>query len=178
MDYAGTFLPVNAPSPDSSGGFVELLVNRSRIQDIAETGRNNDIFALFYNVCGVVPPVNNIGYHENNSFKDDWGGLRHSHVIFRGLKRPFHEQNHDSNVYIYVTCPRFVYRFVTDNMVCPAKRVDSPPNSVFVSYVVFKEDSFKVGEIKSWEWIVADKNNSRFPADYSSRYEEKVWENG
>lgn len=168
---------VKAPSPDKSGGLIDIAVSVARVRQLAAAGRNNDIFAMFYNLCGVVPPVNNIGYHEQGDvFPDAWGGLKHSHVIFKGLQRPFHEENGDSIVYIYGVKPGYVYKY-EPNMACVARRIDAPRNALFVAYVVFENNDFEKGEVLNWEWVTADSQNPNYPEDFANRYKEKVWEN-
>jgi hypothetical protein len=167
---------VKARSP-AENKLVSLKVDPQRVRELASSGRNNDIFALVYNVCGMLPPVNNVGYHERSiPFVDNWGGLRHTHVIFKGLKRPFHDDNHDSEIYMYVVAPRFVYKYVPD-MTCVARRVEAPKNTVFVAYVKFGDEFFTSGSVINWEWVVSDNRSPNKPKDFLNRYDQQVWEN-
>lgn len=167
---------VKAPSPVEIG-LISLTIDHERVKELAQSGRNNDIFAMVYNVCGMLPPVNNVGYHERHiPFSDNWGGLRHTHAIFKGLKRPFHDDNHDSEIYMYIVAPRFVYKYIPD-MACVACRVDAPENAVFVAYVKFSNELFTSGSIINWEWVVSDNASPNKPKDFLKRYEQQVWEN-
>lgn len=149
-----------------------------RIKQLASLGRRNALYEAFYNVCGILPPVNNIGHHEkkHSPFPDGWGGMKHAHVIFRGVRRPLTEDGIDKKIYVYAVSPRFVYEYVPD-MVCCAKRKPAPKGAVFVAYVVFNTD-FSKGEILNWEWVVADQEKPNYPANYKVRYDEEVWSNG
>jgi len=167
----------DAPSPDGSGEIIKLKVDDERVRQLARLRRKTALFELVYNVLGQVPPVNNIGHHENSSFPDHWGGMRHAHAIFKGLKRPMNDHDLDGNVYIYVLSPRFTYRHIPD-MVCPAKRFDAPANAVFVVYVVFAGKEFERGLIVNWEWVDASPDQPLYPLDYTDRYEQSVWTNG
>lgn len=172
--------PINIIAPTPSGNFTNLRASEKRIRELAKLGRFTDIFAFFYNLCGRSIPVNNFGYHEEKTgsiFADHWGGLKHTHTIFKGIKRPFRDTEQDSAVYIYVVCPAYVYRHIPD-MVCAAKRYPAPSNSVFVAYVIFDNDAYGAGVVTNWEWVLCDTNNKRLPSDYLNRYETKVWENG
>lgn len=171
---------IYAPSPAGSGQLIGMSIASSRVIELASVGRVSDLYGLIYNLCGTLPQVNNLGYHErheNIPFADNWGGLKHAHTIFKGLKRPFHEANHDSVVYIYVVSPRYTYKYIAD-MVCCARRLPPPNNSVFVAYVIFEDESFKNGSIINWEWVKSDPANSKMPKDFSNRYDTMVWENG
>lgn len=177
MDLDSVLSPL-APRPDGNG-FVALRIGRERVQQLAKLSRRTPLFELLYNVCGVVPPVNNIGYHEQNDppFQDGWGGLKRAHTIFRGVRRPLNGDGIDGTVYVYVVSPLYTYRQVS-HMACPAKRFPAPAGTVFTAYVVFDDDQCSAGEIRNWEFVFADKVNPRYPEDYINRYEEKVWENG
>lgn len=169
---------VSATAPD--GRLISLSVSRERIRQLAQLGKYNDIFAYFYNLCGIQIPVNNFGYHEQKAgliFPDHWGGIRHAHLIYKGIQRPFREAKLDSDVYIYVTAHSYAYRYVPD-MVCCAKRVDVPSNNLFVAYVIFADGDFEKGVVTAWEWVLCDSQDKKFPKDHSIRYEEKVGENG
>jgi|GEM_PF-2732502 len=173
-----------APSYNQPGQMIELDLDADRVRALAERRRITDIYEIFYNLYGVVPPVNNIGYHEANAFrivnghhvpfKDSWGGLRHAHAIFRGLERPRNELDGDKGVYIYVVNPRFRYKFIVDT-VCLAKRVPVPSRRLFVVYVTFDND---VGKVVHLDWLESSPDNGLMPVDYNSRYEKMVWQNG
>lgn len=168
---------ISAPSPQGNGEFVSLSVASGRVQELARLGRHNDIFGLVYNLFGILPPVNNIGYHERDKiFADHWGGLRHAHAIFQGLRRPFHDENHDTEVYIYVVAPKYVYEYAPD-MVCVARRIVAPSASVFVAYVKFDRE-LESGVVINWEWVVSDAKNLGKPRNFNDRYDKLVWENG
>jgi len=166
---------VIARSP--SGAQATLSVEPNRVQQLAKNGRYNPIFELFYNVCGILPPLPNIDYATRDSlFADNWGGLRRAHAIFKGLKRPLATENRDSEIYVYVLSPRYVYEYEA-SMVCIAKRKEAPIGALFLVYVIFNDESLLHGTILNWEWVISAKSNTRLPKDYKSRYEEEVWIN-
>ncbi len=180
MDEIKSPLHTSALKPDGTGEFVKVSISRERVQMLAKSGRKSNLFELFYNVCGLRPPVNNIGYHEERAgeiFPDNWGGLKHAHVIFKGVKRPLNGEGVDSEIYIYVTKPSYIYEYVAD-MVCAAKRSRAPEGVVLNTYVTFHGGDFSDGEVLNWEWVVSDPENLRYPEGFNARYEEKVWENG
>lgn len=167
-----------APSLDGKG-LVTLTIAQERVQQLSKVRRLTPLFELFYNVCGVRPPVNLIGHHEKDlpPFPDGWGGLRHTHAIYRGIRRPMNGDGFDHDVYIYVVQPRYVYRSIVDTA-CLAKRYDAPKDSVFVAYVVFDDANCTAGRILNWEWVEADMNQRNLPNDAQGRYDNRVWSNG
>ena len=167
-----------APSPDRADRMVKLVVEPERVRQLASLSRKTPLFELCYNVCGFRPPVNNIGYHEEGEyFPDHWGGLKHTHAIFRGLKRPMTEEGLDGTIYVYLVSPRFTYRFFP-HMVCCAKREKAPDQAVFAAYVNFIDDDWNQGVILNWEWVAADPENCLLPDNYRNRYEQEVWRDG
>lgn len=161
------------------GSIIRLNIEQERVRQLASLGRKSALFELLYNVCGIVPPVNNIGYHEQNEapFQDNWGGMRHAHVVFQGIKRPMNGQDFDKNVYVYIAKPKYVYRF-EPHMVCVAKRHDAPAGAVFACYVLFDDEQHTSGKVVNWEWLEVDQQDPMLPADYSERYDKRVWANG
>lgn len=166
---------VVAPSPAGKDEFVELTVSRERVQRFAKQRKLTKIFELFYNVCGQLPRVNNIGYHERDDasqFPDHWGGLRHAHALFKGLRRPMNHDHEDAEIFVYTLSPRFTYEYVP-HMTCVARRVDAPREAVFVVYTKFTKEG--KGSVISWEWVQSSGDGSGLPEDFENRYEQRVW---
>lgn len=159
-------------------GTTVLDIAEGRVKQLANLGRKSALFELVYNVCGIVPPVNNIGYYEKDGtpFPDCWGGMKHAHVVFQGIRRPMNEQGFDKNVYIYVAQPKYVYRF-EPSMVCVAKRHIAPAGAVFACYVLFDSEELSSGRVINWEWLDADQGDPSKPADWAERYDNEVWIN-
>lgn len=74
-------------------------------------------------MAGILPPVNNIGFHEraHNDPAGEADNIGHAYALFRGLKRPM-DSDDGAKIYIYVVRPRYAYQFIA-HMVCVAKRV-------------------------------------------------------
>lgn len=172
MDYEKLPATVQAPHPHDRSRWIELRPSRTYVQVVAKQRRINDIYALFYNVMGVLPPVNNVGKHENFE-SDDWGGLRAAVSLFRGVRRPFNGDGMDRDVYVYIVRPRYVYEYLVD-MVCVARRAQAPQGAVFAVYVKF-DDAITDGTIIGAEWVEASLDDPALPADFSRRYDKKVW---
>lgn len=168
---------VKSPFPGEDFREVAISANNERMRQLAGTRRPVQLFEAYYNVCGLVPNVNNIGYHEQDiRFQDNWGGIRRAHVIFKGIKRPCKNSGNDEDIFVYVTKPKFRYRY-EPGMVCVAKRVEAPDNVLFVALVSFPPGQ-DVGEVLNWEWVETDPDGSQKPIGYADRYDQEVWNNG
>lgn len=168
LDIKGT----SGPSPDDRRALVQFRVDEITLRSLAEIRSYNKVFEYFYNVCGKLPPVNNIGCHEDDqAFPDHWGGIKHAHALFKGINRPYVDGDLHEEIYIYIVAPKFVYKYVVD-MACVARREDAPENAVFAIYVRFDEG---VGVIISWEWVFSDPRDGSLPDNFDDRYGSRVW---
>lgn len=175
MDENQALKEIAAPNPTDPKEICYLRIHQGAAESVAASGRKTKIFEMFYNVCGVRPPVNNIGFHEKDqSFPDYWGGLKQARALFKGIKRPFVDDGLDGEIYVYVLSPRFVYEYMP-HMVCAAKRNEAPDDAVFAVYVKFDNHGYTDGAILSWEWMPADTENPELPEGHENRYEERVW---
>lgn len=175
MDYEALLDPVLAPAPFNPKELVSLRIDRQLVAGIAGAGKRTKIFEMFYNICGVVPPVPGVGYHERESqFPDHFGGLKHARSLFRGIKRPFKADGLDGQIYTYIVRPRFVYEYLP-HMVCVAKRYEAPNDTVLAVYVSFDDEKCEKGAILSWEWVPVDKRDPNLPENYANRYDERIW---
>ncbi len=115
------------------------------------------------------------GNIENGTF-----GLLGATALFKGIKRPCINKNHDADVYAYVTNPDFTYTYVGIPRYSkkPPEKIQAPNDCVFVTYVTFnkKTDEFgAVGRILDWEWVFRDKEIPEYPYNHKVRYDKKVW---
>lgn len=174
MDLNFFLTPIFAKSPLGEFNGSQFLIPKQSIEPHVKARRHSKVYECFYNIGGVRPPVNNIGYYEKDcKFNDSWGGLTKAHALFKGITRPYINGNLDETVYIYVIKPKFVYKYEV-SMVCPARRINAPEDAVFCVYVNFADQSLSKGIILGWEWVFADKSG-KLPDDHENRYSERVW---
>ena len=168
---------VEAPHFDDPSKTVRLAVSQSWVSTNAAHARIQPLFDFWALVKGVPPPVNNIGFHEK-----DWGtiilhGVKEAHVVFRGLCRPLDGDDHEGEVYVFVSLPKYIYTFES-HMACVAKAIPFPAGAVFACYVrrFQKEttDGFS-GIVLSWELVRADETDTSLPQDWQGRYHHEVW---
>jgi len=180
IEKAEQITEISVSSPDQTK-LSSLRIDTGIVKTRSRIGATHALFQLFYNICGVLPPVNCIGYHEKErdddcvAFPDVSKGIQDTYVIFQGLKRPFIKKHGDTEVYIYISKPKFVYKYIP-HMACRAKRVEAPENALFAVYVQFDDPSYTEGEIINWEWVIADSGNPLLPEDFKDRYDELRWQ--
>ena len=166
---------IAAPSPIDPSQRVSLRVDPTVMKKLSELRATTQILQFFYNICGCLPPVNNIGFHERDcvvEFPDHSKGIQDTLAVFQGLKRPCNDDGEDKLVFVYVTKPNYYYKFLPD-MTCCAKRHSAPPKTVFAIYVKFDDESLTAGEIIQWEIVVADSAEPNYPQEFSERYDAK-----
>lgn len=162
----------DGPSPHDNQELARFEVDSDALKSIAEIRNYTQLYAYFYNVLGILPPVPHIGYHEKDcSFPDHWGGIKHAHALFKGIERPYVNGDLHEQIYAYIVKPKFIYKHHS-SMVCLAKRVEAPKNSVFAIYVRFNNE---IGSILYWEWVFSDEKDELLPQDYETRYSGRVW---
>lgn len=167
---------VEAPSFDDPNVPMTLDVSASWVRQNAIHGRQQPLMDFWSLVYGAWPPVNNIGYHEDSS-AIELPGLKGSHALFCGLKRPMNSSSDESDIYVFVSDPAYLYRYIPD-MVCVAKLRPSPRHAVFACYVRRYEeetDSGISGMVLAWEWVRCDDDAFRLPNDHATRYGGQVW---
>lgn len=165
-------LGLKARDPRDLNGWLPVEIDSEFAQYLAGAGRRTDLLQMLYLLAGVLPDVNNIGYHERDEeVASIYVGLPSAHAIFRGIKRPCIEDGFDDQVLVYVLAPAFTYQYAP-GMVCAFRRLSAPEGSIYVVYVKISEDGKAV--VLNTEWVKAE-SGGKLPAGYESRYMERIW---
>lgn len=162
------------PSPQSAEEQIEVWVDSGIVGKLSSIRATHQLFALYYNVLGQLPPVNNAGYHEKDDQEaDNSRGILDAHAVFQGLNRPHIEEDGDKSVYIYIVKPKYTYEYVPD-MATTCRRKLAPEGAVFAVYVKLNEEGTG-GEIFNWEFVKCDPQDQSLPEDHENRYDERRW---
>jgi len=165
---------IRAPSPSDLNEEIELRVDSSIVGKLSEISSTHKLYQMYYNLCGKLPPVNNIGYYEQDSDIDDNSkGIMDTHAVYQGLKRPHIDEDGDETVYIYITKPKYIYKY-KPGMVCVVARETFPVGAVFAAYVNLDKEETS-GEVFNWELVKCDPNDHRLPENSESRYDQTRW---
>ncbi len=179
---------VFAPSPSDPNTIIRLFANPSTIQTMLRDARNSAIGQY----AGLVHGRFVVRSEAGEETVGGTAGLMKAVALFRGIKRPRLQGGLDGKVFVYVTNPGvdFVWpERVRSGTEHGPTRMKPPLNSVFTTFVVFDEDSIAAekaamaargggpvhGIIHNWEWTLASPAEPRFPDEFATRYEEKVW---
>lgn len=177
-EYCDALTQIRARAPDADGTVVTLSVEPTLIQRLASAKLTNKLFDFSYVICGIPPQVNNIRFHERRTAPvEPPRGLLDPHAIYQGIRRPMIDEGIDGSVYVYILRPEHHYRYIP-HMVCVAKLVAPPRNTVFVAYVQYGDNDFNNGNIVGWDWVKADPDRPDMPKQFGDRYEREVWSNG
>ncbi|MEM9100183.1 MAG: hypothetical protein AAGC79_16835 [Pseudomonadota bacterium] len=169
-------LTVTGPGFEDKDIQIKLSVSSSWISQNAVHRRRQPLLDFWSLVKGEVPPVNNIGFHEDGIFPDLLG-LNDAHTVFRGLERPLDDDDSAERIYIFLMQPTVHYGLITD-MACIAKLRKAPANAIFACYVERYDEETPTGEsgiVLSWEWVKADQKDQSLPEDWQERYREQSW---
>ncbi len=165
-------LELTLRNPAKPFEWLRANIDLELLSSLAAARRRTDLLQLLYLLGGVLPDVNNIGYHErDNAVASIYAGLRSARTIFRGIKRPCINDKFDAQVYIYILAPAFTYQYAP-SMVCAFKRVDAPAKAVYAVYVEI--DASGEATVLNAEWVKADEG-STLPANHADRYKEMIW---
>jgi hypothetical protein len=160
---------VVAPAPWDKAIQIELYVPIQLLRQLMDNGLN----AKIGEYCCLV--------HGWEQFP----GLRAAHALFRGLSRPLNESRSDERVFVYVTRPDSTYVYSDRSEPKGWRARPAPHNSVFVTYAEISDELSPVpgevvpvgvrGVVIGWEWTLAHPIADDLPAEFDTRYVEKVW---
>jgi hypothetical protein len=129
-------------------------------------------------ILGHPPPVPGVEYR-NRPAPNELTSLIDAHACFRGINRPFAEDDEGSNVVAYILRPKLFYEYTAD-MVCTAAKVSVPEGMVFVAYAKLVESTDGApravrGVLTHWGFVEADEATPELPVNYATRYRVRLW---
>jgi hypothetical protein len=98
-------------------------------------------------------------------------GLLAAQACFTGLRRPMGTSPNGDKVAVYVIQSIWTYR--SPDPYDAAVREVAPLNAVFTVAVDFTDAS--AGQVISWEWVLAAKDDTSLPENYQTRYARRHW---
>jgi hypothetical protein len=147
-----------APSPEDKITPCNFRVSSRDSYRLAQLGRRQLIFEFWSVVIGVPPPVPNVAAR-NRPLERDLTSLIEAHALFRGIKRPFAQDDDGGDVLAYILKPRNVYEY-EPNMVSVASKILVPDDVVFVTYVCLDSVGDVPGPVRGtithWGFVDAD----------------------
>lgn len=119
---------VPAPSPHNQHAAVTYEVSATYIRTMFGGNRLTQIFQTWVHVAGELPPINNVSRLMQGPVVPSLTTLHQSVACFRGVKRPYYDEEDGGSVIVYVLNPAVsVDRDVS--LVCLAKAVRVPSDT-------------------------------------------------
>jgi hypothetical protein len=172
---------IPALCPQGTGKTVSLQIMDSTISKLVQAGRRTEIFQAWVHLVGEMPPINNAELVRKTDCPDaHFGRLAEAHACFRGVNRRYDHDDNGSEVYVYVIRTGHTVRWKSD-LRCVAAYYPAPPNvllTVQAKPIKALQDCEKDvwGGLVKWEFVNADAERHEFPAEFTSRYDELVWQ--
>jgi hypothetical protein len=170
---------VTAPSGLSRKALHRYRISPEFVERNASINRNTPILQLWAHIVGCLPPINNISRLAGATPTPTLCTLAKSVGCFQGLKRPHDEEHDGDSVMIYVLNPLVTIAYHAD-MVCLAKAVTVPKNTVLTVQVrpkhpLLTDESQLNGVLTRLEFVSSDASDPTMPVDHGTRYARLLW---
>jgi len=170
---------IRARSPFDPNRQCLYRIAREDCVKAARARRRQPVFEFWSILNGEPPPVPNVERYGRASAVMGLVRLTAAHACFRGIRRPFAEDDSGANILAYVLKPTQFYRY-EPNLACVAQKQNVPEDVVFVAYVRMDEpcEGERIdikGVLTHWGFVEADSANLPLPVDHASRYDERLW---
>jgi hypothetical protein len=179
MEHWLSFPEVSAPSGLSRNVKHRYIVAPEFVERNAGISRNTPILQLWTHVVGQLPPINNISRLAGATPTPTLTTLLKAVGCFQGLKRPHDDEHDGDSVLIYVLNPLVTIAYHAD-MVCLAKAVTVPKNTVLTVQVrpkhpLLTAESQLNGVVTRLEFVSSDASDPTMPVDHGTRYARLLW---
>jgi hypothetical protein len=186
---------VVAPSPHDKSKTVRYAISESYIRTLLSGNRLTQIFQVWAHVVGELPPINNVSRLGRGTVRPSLTTMAQSVACFRGVKRPYDDEEEGDSVLVYVLNPPVsIDRDVS--LVCLAKAVRVPSDTCLTVQVKptaalhpapaalnsdvtrsFDDAGAEAihGELTRLEFISGNGETPILPERYSERYHQRLW---
>ncbi len=186
---------VLAPSPYDRTKTVRYVISETYIQTLFGGNRLTQIFQVWAHVIGELPPINNVSRLLRGPVVPSLTTMAQSKACFRGVMRPYDEEEEGDSVLVYVLNPPVsIDRDVS--LVCLAKAVRVPSNTCLTVQVrptvalqpeetALNSDVTRSvghageetihGVVTRLEFISGDGGTPMLPERHYERYRQKLW---
>jgi hypothetical protein len=147
--------------------------------------RLSPIFQVWAHVVGDLPPINNISRLTRGPVKPSLTTLADSVACFRGVNRPYDNEEHGESVLVYILHPAVTIDKDT-GLVCLAKAAVVPSGTLLTVQVKplqpppagdlqAPKDPLHTGTVTRLEYVGADESNPLLPKQHLVRYQKQLW---
>lgn len=185
-----------APSPEDRKKIVTYAISEDLVQRLFAANRLTMIFQLWAHVVGELPPIHNVSRLLHGEVTPSLTTLAQSVACFRGVNRPYDDEEEGESVLVYVLNPTVsVDRDV--NLVCLAKAVKVPSGTCLTVQVKptkplqsdessvekgvtrsFDSEDVKIirGVVTRLEFVSGNGEIPILPKRHAGRYRQKLWQ--
>lgn len=186
---------VQAPSPTDRNETITYHVSETYIRTLLTGKRLTQIYWAWTHVAGELPPINNVSRLNRGPVVPSLTTLAQSVACFRGVKRPYVDDEDGDSVIVYVLNPTVSIAHDV-NMVCLARAVQLAsntcltvqvrpsaalqPQAVALNSIVTRsidsgDDKAVHGVITRLEFIPGNGEKPVLPRQHRERYLERLW---
>jgi hypothetical protein len=186
---------VKAPSPYNRSEVITFAISDIYLKTLFGGKRVTPIYQIWTHVVGELPPINNVSRLLNVDVVPTLTTLQHSIACFRGVQRPYDDEEDGGSVLVYVLNPKVsIARDV--NMACLAKAVRVPAetcltvqvkptaalqppkmalNSDVTRYFDTEDEETVHGVVTRLEFIPGTGDSPTLPERHDERYHQRLW---
>jgi hypothetical protein len=173
---------VRAPSAENQTQIVSYAISEQFMGRNSSVVRLSPIFQMWVHVVGKLPPINNVRRVFRGTVVPDVTTLADSVALFRGVRRPYDDEEQGESVLVYVLNPTATIAYEVDPA-CLAKASLVPPNTC-LTVQVKPAKSLQVhgesvqGVVTRLEFVSGSREggNPILPLRHSDRYIERLWQ--
>lgn len=185
---------VNAPDPEDRTKTVTYEVSELFTYTLAAASRLSPIFQMWAHVVGELPPINNVSRLARGEVIPTLTTLADSVACFRGVKRPYDDEEDGNSVLVYVLNPAVTLdRDIS--LVCLAKAVKVPLDTCLTVQVKPKKPLLSAesslnnavtqaagtedkihGVVTRLEFVSGNGESPILPKRHEGRYHLKLWQ--
>ena len=188
-----------APAAADRTKLVTYKISEHLTYSLAAASRLSPIFQMWAHVVGELPPINNVSRLSHGEVKPTLTNLTQSVACFRGVKRPYAEEEDGASVLVYVLNPAVTLdREVS--LVCLAKAVTVPADTCLTVQVKptatlqpskaplntgetrsshldveGTEDNLIHGVVTRLEFVEGNGKTPVLPRGHETRYHQRLW---
>jgi hypothetical protein len=172
---------VRAPSATNRTKIVQYAISEQFIGRNSTVVRLSPIFQVWTHVIGELPPINNIQRVTRGTLTPTLTTLADSVALFRGVRRPYDDEEQGESVLVYVLNPEVTIAHETD-LACLAKASLVPTDTCLTVQV--KPKSLQIqgesveGLVTRLEFVSGGREGDSpiLPLRHSDRYLERLWQ--
>jgi hypothetical protein len=158
---------------------IRASISDETIHRLYRANRKTAIWQAWAHLVGELPPIPNISIIRGAVPKGGFCGPLLANACFKGVKRPYCDDEDGGSILVYILKPSFTLAMQT-SLVCVAKAQAAPRGTVLAVYVRCQETLHprhgKVsGTITGWEFIPAVSEAEALPDKHRERYGAELW---